>query len=416
MPRPNILLLLTDQQRIDTIQALGSAFAARTPHLDSLVRAGVSFDHAYCTAPVCSPSRATLMTGLHPHAAGVPGNLGAGSPPLSPTIPTVGKMLRAAGYQTVYHGKWHLGGDLHEHGFEVAEECSHDESTRLLASRFWKDRDWMNNDRPFFHVVSYLNPHDHYFYDPAAQVEGFKRPWHNTQPEGPAAQAIAARRPDWPEERWGAYFAFYENLIERVDADIGETLHQLRCSGFFGNTWIIFTSDHGDMAGEHGLPFKGPFGYEGVTNVPLVIVPPQSRFAGPQPAGTFETGIAPGRREQLCSLADIVPTIRDLAGLPPDSSLPGRSLVPVLHNADSDDVHEVVFSAWQSPGMRMARASRWKYIAHENGDEELFHIATDPCETRNLADSADATEIKASLRQELSEHLARMRDPFVVPT
>jgi arylsulfatase A-like enzyme len=117
--RPNILLLLTDQQRFDTIQALGSKFAAKTPAMDSLVRDGVSFDHAFCTAPVCSPSRATLLTGLYPSQAGVPSLVGDGSPPLSPSLLTVGKRLRQVGYETVYHGKWHLGGDIHEHGFDT---------------------------------------------------------------------------------------------------------------------------------------------------------------------------------------------------------------------------------------------------------------------------------------------------------
>lgn len=410
MPRPNILLLLTDQQRFDTIQASGSSFSARTPHLDTLARAGVSFDRAYCTAPVCSPSRATLMTGLFPHQAGVPGNLGRDVPPLSPALPTVGKMLRAGGYQTVYHGKWHLGGCLEEHGFEVAGECSHDETTRLLASRFWKDRDWMNHDRPFFHVVSFLNPHDHYFFDPEKRVEGFRRPWRNSAPTA-APASVTARRADWSEEKWGAYFAFYEELIERVDADIGETLHQLRCSGFFSNTWIIFAADHGDMAGEHGLPFKGPFGYEGVTRVPLIIVPPQTRFSGPQPSGTFASGISPGRRDHLCSLADIVPTILDLAGLPPDATLPGRSLLPVLREADAPDPHEFVFAAWHQPGMRMVCTRGWKYICHEDGGEELFDLENDPDEMADLAAAPAAAEAKTKLISALTLHLKTTADP-----
>jgi len=410
--RPNILLLLTDQQRFDTIKALGSAFSARTPHMDGLARAGVSFDQAYCTAPVCSPSRATLMTGLFPHQAGVPGNLGRDMPPLSPALPTVGKMLRAGGYQTVYHGKWHLGGCLKEHGFEIAEECSHDETTRLLASRFWKDRDWMNHDRPFFHVVSFLNPHDHYFFDPESRVEGFRRPWKNSNPET-VPSVVAAKQTDWSEEKWGAYFAFYEKLIERVDADIGETMHQLRCSGLFGNTWIIFAADHGDMSGEHGLPFKGPFGYEGVTRVPLIIVPPQIRFSGPQPPGTFDYGLAPGRRNQLCSLVDIVPTILDLAGLPQDDTLPGQSLLPILRDPLADDPHEYVFSSWHKPGMRMMRSKRWKYICHQNGDEELFDLGSDPDETCNRASDITFAETKANLISTLAAHLKTTTDPLL---
>ncbi len=410
MARPNILLLLTDQQRFDTIEALGSSFSAATPNMDTLARAGVTFRRTYCTAPVCSPSRATLMTGLFPHQAHVPANLGRGVPPLSPALPTVGKMLRAGGYQTAYHGKWHLGGCLHEHGFEIGEECSHDETTRLLASRFWKDRDWMDHDRPFFHVVSFLNPHDNYFFDPEERVEGFGRPWRNNTPET-APAAVMARRPDWSEEKWGAYFAFYEQLIERVDAEIGECLHELRCSGFFANTWIIFAADHGDMAGEHGLPFKGPYGYEGVTRVPLIIVPPQTRFAGPQPSGTFESGIASGCRDQLCSLADIVPTILDLAGLPRVPALPGCSLLPVLRDATASDPHEYVFAAWHQPGMRMVCSRGWKYICHEDGGEELFDLKNDPEETCNLSAVPAAVGPKSQLIAALASHLRDTADP-----
>lgn len=406
MLRPNILLLLTDQQRFDTIEALGGVFGARTPHLNRLAESGVRFERAYCTAPVCSPSRATLMTGLYPGEAGVPGNLDREVGPLSPALPTVGKRLRAAGYETAYHGKWHLGGKITEHGFEVAEECSHDETTRLLASRYWKDRDWMNHDRPFFHVVSFLNPHDHYFFDPAARVDGFRRPWRNSG-RGDLPPAVAAKRADWPEEQWGGYFRFYASLLERVDADIGETLHHLRCSGFFGNTWIIFTSDHGDMAGEQDLPFKGPFGYEGVLRVPLIIVPPQTRFPGPHPTRAFEAGVTPGRRDQLCSLIDIVPTILDLAGIPPDPLLAGRSLGPVLRDPSAPPPHEHVFASWRSPGMRTVRSAEWKYICHADGAEEYFHLTEDPHETTNLAGRADVSP----LRERLRAHLQQTNDP-----
>ncbi|CAN5759234.1 sulfatase [soil metagenome] len=412
--QPNILLILTDQQRFDTIQAIGSKFTARTPHMDALARSGVFFDHAVCTAPVCSPSRATLMTGLFPGQAGMPGLVNAPCPPLSPSLPSIGRMMRSAGYQTVYHGKWHLGGDIHEHGFEIAEECSHDESTRLLASRFWKDRDWCLNLRPFFQVVSFLNPHDHYFYDPAERVAGFTRPW-----ESPTSDDLPRntreRVVEWAEERWGSYFEFYNQLLERVDTDIGELLHQLRCSGFFSNTWIIFTSDHGDMAGEHDLPFKGPFLYEGVTRVPLVVVPPQARFGGPNAPGTFAHDIRPGRRGQLCSLLDVVPTIREIAGMAPDTTLLGRSLLPAVHDENAPATHEFVFASWLEPGLRMVRSRDWKYIVHESGEEELYHLAHDPNERRNLANEAGFGPSKESLRRVLKLHLESCNDSFPLP-
>jgi len=411
--RPNILVLLTDQQRFDTLRALGSSFAAETPAMDSLVREGISFENAFCTAPVCSPSRSTLLTGLYPTQAGIPGNLSASVPPLSPALPTVGKLMRAAGYQTAYHGKWHLGGRIQDHGFELAEECSHDETTRLLASRFWKDRDWENHDRPFFQIVSFLNPHDHYFYDPANRVPGFQRQWKNAgRKKTGMSQAAIGKQVDWPEEQWGAYFRFYEQLIERVDRDIAETLHHLRCSGFFGNTWIIFASDHGDMAGEHDLPFKGPLMFDGVARVPLVLVPPQTRFSGP-PLKNFDPEAFPlGRRSQLCSLIDLVPTILDLAGADIPSSLPGKSLLPLLRDPGQEAPHEWVFSEWHQPGIRMVRSREWKYVLHQNGEEELYDLRADAAELHNVADAPTAATAKARLASALRAHLQATGDPF----
>jgi choline-sulfatase len=409
--RPNILLILTDQQRFDTIQALGSRFAAKTPAMDSLVAEGVSFSNAYCTAPICSPSRATLVTGLYPSQVGMPALVNDPCPPLATGIKTVGKLLRNAGYETAYHGKWHLGGKPADHGFDVSMECSQDEVTRLAATRFWKDRDWLENERPFFHIVSFLNPHDLYFFDPQQEVEGFTRPW--SRKSGDALPSSPANRQvDWNEGRWGAYFRFYEQLLERVDADIGETLHHFRCSGFFRNSWIIFTADHGDMAGEHDLAFKGPFMYEGVVRVPLVIVPPRNRFGGPFNSKVETEPIAPGRRAEICSLLDIVPTILDLASVPAPGHLPGRSLVPLVRDEKAPAPHEYIFAEYHRPPIRMARSAEWKYVLYRNGDEELYDMRADGAELQNLAVSVKHAGIKEKHRAALEEHLRQTGDPF----
>jgi arylsulfatase A-like enzyme len=408
--RPNIVVILTDQQRFDTIQALGSRFAAKTPNMDSLVREGIAFENAFCTSPICSPSRATLMTGYYPSQVGVPGLLGRPSPPLSPAIPTIGKLMAAEGYETVYHGKWHLGGSLHEHGFSRHMECSHDESTRLEASRFWKNRDWLNNPHPFFHVVSFLDPHDHYFFDPQKEVSGFTRPWESGKE--PLPTLPASRQVDWKEEKWGSYFRFYEELLERVDGEIGELLHQLRCSGFFHNSWIIFSADHGDMAGEHNLPFKGPFMYEGQVRVPLVIVPPRPRFGGPIFAGDFSHDLQPGKRSQMCSLLDIVPTILDLAGAEVPKAMPGRSLVPIIKDSSAPAPHETIFAETCPPPVRMARTKSWKYVLYQNGEEELYAVEKG-LEQPNLAAKPEYAATKAEMRALLEKHLKDTRDSFL---
>lgn len=398
-PRPNILLLLTDQQRVDTISALGSAFGVETPNIDSLVREGASFMNCHCTAPVCSPSRSTLMTGLYPTEVGMAANLySPGCPPLDPARPGIGKLMRAAGYETVYHGKWHLGGDIHAHGFDTAEECSHDETTRQLASRYWRDRDWVEHERPFFHVVSFLDPHDLYFYDPEQTVDGFERPWENlNRPAEDYPTIPAGKRVDWPEERWGAYHQFYAERVAKVDRDIGILLDELRCSGFFSNTWIIFGADHGDMAGEQNIAFKGSYMYEGVTRVPMVIVPPRTRFLGDVTRRLPAEEFAAKRVDSLCSLMDIPATILDIAGVEKPDDWRGESLMPWVKEARADDVHETVFAEWKSPRVLMVRRAGWKYVRYEDGGEELFCLEEDPHETQNRANDPQATQIKAEL-------------------
>ena len=412
-PRPNVLLVFTDQQRSDTIRALGSSFDARTPHLDRLVEEGVAFSNCFCTAPICSPSRATMMTGLYPSQAGMPGNLYAPSPPLCPTLTTLGHSFQAAGYETAYHGKWHLGGQIAHHGFEVAEETSHDEGTRHAAATFWDDRDWLRTRRPLLHVVSFLNPHDHYFYDPNETDRSYRRPWANANRD-PAGMppAAAEKREDWSEARWGAYVRFYEQRIEKADAELGRLLEDFRCAGYLANTWIIFTADHGDMAGEHDLPFKGPCMYEGVTRVPLVIVLPRTRIAGDVTRRVPDPALSPGRRNHLCSLIDLLPTMLDLADIEQPDHLPGRSLLPLVRDASAPAPHDIVFAEWHRPPVRMARSRDWKYVRYLGGEEELYHLSEDPHELHNLADSPDAEDARSRLATALDRHIARTRDPF----
>lgn len=412
--RPNILLVVTDQQRFDTIQALGSAFRAQTPAMDFLVREGISFDNCFCTAPICSPSRSTIMTGLYPSQAGMPGNLYAPCPPLNVTIPTIGNYFRNAGYETMYHGKWHMGGHVQDYGFEQGEESTHDESTRLMASRLWRDRDWMANERPFCHVVSFINPHDHYFYDPEKVNPDYQRPWQNLNRDVSQIPAPARdKMVDWTEERWGAYADFYSEQLERLDKDLYELLHQFKTGGFYNNSWIIFTTDHGDMAGEHNLAFKGSYMYEGQVRIPMIVVPPMTRFAGADRSGSFEHDITVNRRcDALCSNTDILPTMLDIAGIDKPANLPGRSLLPQISSEHDDDAHDCVFAEWHLPPIRMARTCDWKYVRYLHLGEELYDLNNDPHECVNLADDNKYGDQLKQMRQHLDRHLQATTDPF----
>ncbi len=411
--RPNILLVLTDQQRFDTIQALGSHFDAQTPAMDFLANEGVAFENCFCPAPVCSPARASILSGLYPSQAGMPGNLYAPCPPMNPTLATLTHSFRAAGYETAYHGKWHLGGKIEHFGFDVAEEISHDEKTAQSAAAFWDDRDWVRTKRPLLHIVSFLNPHDHYFYDAHRSDPVYRRPWANARRGSDGMPPLAAaKRVDWDEERWGAYVRFYEERIEKADGLLGRLLDDYRCAGFFPNSWIIFSADHGDMAGEHDIPFKGPFMYDGVTRIPLIIVPPITRITGDSTRRVADPGIPPGRREQLSSSIDLAPTMLELAGIERPDYLPGNSLMPVVRDATAEAPHEVVFAEWHRPPIRMARSREWKYVRYLSGEEELYNLARDPGELHNLAGDPEAAGAKSKMAGALDRHISSTRDPF----
>jgi choline-sulfatase len=332
---------------------------------------------------------------------------------MTPTLPTVANMLRATGYECSYFGKWHLGGDVTDYGFEHGEESTHDESTRQMAARRWRDRDWVMNERPFFDMVSFINPHDHYFFDPAERVEGFKRPWQNCSRD-PASvpKAAGGKMVTWPEAKWGAYHEYYSEQIRRLEIDLGELLHQFRTGGFYNSSWIIFTTDHGDMAGEHNLPFKGSYMYEGVVRVPLIIVPPMTRFLGQDRGNRFGHDIKPGRRDALCSLIDLLPTICELGQTPIPANLPGKSLLPWIRGERSDDVHNTVFAEWHQPAIRMARSRTHKLVNYGVSGSELYDLQADPHETNNRAGDPHLAQVQADLTQRLEQHIQTTNDPF----
>ncbi len=409
--RPNILLIMTDQQRFDSIGAVCNNFNAKTPNMDKLVKRGVTFENAFCTAPVCCPSRATLMTGLHPTRAGVPGNANS---PLNEGIGTIGDRMQAHGYETVYHGKSHLKGNLVNYGFEVAYENSYDESTRLEASRYWRNRDWITSKRPFFHVVSFMDPHDIYFLDGAETVPEVLPPWKNSSDTLKGKPKIQkTRQVAWSEERWQYYRKFYAERLERVDLEIGKLIAELYCSGYGCNTWVIFTADHGDMGGEHGIPFKGPFMYEGVMHVPLIIAPPDNTIGGKWKTVANGGAFTPKRSGGMVSHIDIVPTIMDLAGLPADPNLPGQSVLPALKGKPFAG-HEAVFSEWtDNVEIRCIRTRNYKYSIYETGEEELYDLKKDPFEMKNIASEKFSKKIREELKKKLKAHLEEEKDTFV---
>ncbi len=416
--RPNIVVVLTDQQRLDTIAAMGNRLGVATPAMDALVREGVTFTNAFCASPVCGPSRATIMTGLYPSQTGVHANLGP-CQPLSSSKTTIANRMQEIGYETAYHGKWHLGGHLPDYGWEHAFESGYDDTTLTAACQFYR-RDWMVNKRPFFQVVSFLNPHDLYFFDPLEIPSDIGQPWigqDDPLTNKPQPQKHYSSR-DWPQSKWAAYRAFYGKCLQRADASVGELMHQLRCSGFAHNTWVIFASDHGDQSGENGLAFKGPWMYDGVLRVPMIVVPPRTRFVGKGKGDVTDERFEGRVCDAMVSLTDIVPTVLDLGGAPAAAELSGRSLIPhVKAGHEKAKGHDAVFAEWHQSGkyvtpIRTVRTSQWKYNHYLSFGEELYDLATDPKELTNLAGVAAHQPIQTDLKRQLDAHIQRTNDPF----
>ena len=421
--RPDVVLVLTDQQRADAFGAAGAA-DLRTPVMDRLAREGVVFTRAFTATPQCSPSRAALMTGRYPHRTGVMGNTvdgdGKGPPPagmsgpLDRSLPTLGRLFAAAGYETAYFGKWHLGGSPGDYGFQTHDSKVHDPTLASRVVAYLRKRA-APETRPLLLIVSWLNPHDIYsVLDAPSDARA------HAAARLPSNLADDLRDKPLPQRRyleedqgqpfvgadrtmWRRYRGFYNELVETVDREIGTVLGAVAPGDVPPIT--VFSTDHGDLGGAHGLPYKGPAMYEELVRIPLVI--------------SWPGRIRAARSDALVSLIDLLPTLCDLAGVPPPADVDGLSLRPVLtpSPASAPPVREMVFAeyygkqSWRVP-IRMIRSARWKYVRYLGYGEELYDLDADPGELRNLAGEASAAAERARLARELDEWIRRTKDPF----
>lgn len=396
---PNILLVFSDQE-----SAHHGWRGLHTPNQVRLAYEGTTFTQAYCVTPQCSPARAALLTGHYPHTTGVEANLGVpGIPPLSTSWPTIATHLRRAGYDCGYFGKWHLGNDdrLSAFGFEgrvgFGEGLADSTVTKCAL-------DWMGSRRsPWFLVVSYVNPHDVYFPNryPEVPVRGdidLPASRHDSLEGKPAPQRRFLLEDDGKRQAgaddagWRRYLSFYYHLIERVDAELGRLLAAVDREPDGPDTCVFYTSDHGDMHGGHGLPFKGPFMYEEQLNIPLIVRWPDKAHAG-------------SVSDKLVSHLDVLPTMLELAGAAVPHGLPGASLAGLFDGRACvwrrEQFHEYLAKQnWFNP-IRTVRAGQFKLNHYLWSDPELYDLSADPHEMRNLAPDALHADTMKSLMARL---------------
>jgi arylsulfatase A-like enzyme len=401
--RPNILLILADDQRFDTIRALGNP-EIHTPTLDRLVQRGFVFTNAYCmggTVPaVCAPSRTMLLTGKSLFKI----------PPLAskdyagPMLPSV---IGAAGYDTLHVGKPGNSFRPAHRAFATNIEQPHSgEPTSERAANAviaWL-RDRKPADRPFFVYLAPSVPHD-----PRQAPEPFRRLYDpakltlspNFRPAHPfdngelkVRDELLAAIPRQPEEM-RQHLADYYACISNLDAQIGRILEALDQSGQAANTIVVFTSDQGlSVGGRHGLMGKQNL-YEEFKS-PLVI-------AGP--------GIPHGQSDALVYLHDLFPTLCDWAGAPVPKEADGSSLAPIVRG-ETPRVRETLFTAYRDV-QRAIRDDRWKLIWYPKIDRvQLFDLSTDPWETNDLSPHPDQADRVADLRRKLAADQAQAGDPL----
>lgn len=433
--RPNILIIMTDQQTNDLLSASGNP-NLKTPAMDQIAKRGVYFTESYCTSPVCGPSRSSIITGRMPHETGVVWNTNT----LSTRFPTIGQIFSKAGYETAWAGKWHMPASYPQmkgvdslYGFKVLPFKPLGESWDLgvdtdgpITDAAIKFINGYDDSKPFLLAVQVHNPHDichvprrpdHY-----AKASEIKNPLPELPPNfNPAMKEPefyeTKRRMDhygdellraqkYTEEDWRAYLYHYYRFAETVDAEIARILEALEDKNLVNNTIIVLTSDHGDGAAAHRWAAKLSF-YEEAATVPLII-----SWPGHIPEGRID-------RRQLVSGMDIAPTLCDYAGIQNSPEFTGKSLRASIDHPDSlTRDHLVVQLADDlldsTRHGRMIRDERFKYAHFNQGKdpEQLFDLWNDPGETQNLAYAANYQAIKNSLREKLLAWLEKTGDDY----
>jgi len=420
--RPNVLLIFTDDQGSIDVNCYGAKDLI-TPNLDRLAREGTRFSQFYVAAPVCSPSRAALMTGRYPQRAGVPGNVSSqpGHAGLPTEQVTIAEMMKAAGYATGHVGKWHLGytpetmpnGQGYDHSFGHMGGCIDNYSHFFYWSGpnrhdLWENGEEIWRDGDFFGDLivdkckQFINQH---------REEPFFLYWAINMPHYPL-QGIKKWRERYKhlETPRRMYAAF----VSTLDEMIGEVVTHLDELGLREDTLIIFLSDHGHSeevrtfgGGGNPGPYRGhKFTlWEGGIRVPCIVSRPGSV---PQNAV----------RDQVAISIDWMPTIAAHCGVPlPDRKIDGQNIASVINSADAPSPHDVLH--WASGKHWAVRAGDWKLVHNgpattENGqkipkvEDFLSNLAQDVTERKNIADQhPDVVQRLATLHQAWSQDVTQ---------
>jgi N-acetylglucosamine-6-sulfatase len=435
---PNIVMVVVDDMRWDEMGAAGHPFI-ETPHMDRMAREGVRFTNAFATTPLCSPSRASLLTGQYAHTNGIIDNTARSSHGLR-TFP---QELQQGGYTTGFFGKWHMGNDDSPRpGFdhwvampgqgEAIDPHLNVDGQRLQAKGYVTDvlTDYVERfvqragDRPFLAYLAHKAIHpnvvqrdDGSLAVVPGQPGGFVAAERH---RGRYAGRSMPRRPnafkppvDKPAlmRRIGALPPLGREtattddeirgrveMLLGVDDSLGRLLATLEKQGVLDHTVVVFTSDHGYFYGEHGLNEERRLAYEETIRIPLLI-----RYPSRVEAGSVAS--------ELVLTIDLAPTLLEVAGAKPNPGMQGRSLVPIFDRAPGawresfliEYYSDTVFPRILNMGYSAVRTKDAKYIEYRElkGMNELYDLTADPYEERNLANDTASSTLLKSMQAEL---------------
>ncbi|MPR36000.1 sulfatase family protein [Salmonirosea aquatica] len=442
--QPNVIVILTDDQRWDALSFAGNPHL-KTPHIDKLAQEGVFFKNYFCTTSLCSPSRASILSGQYAHAHGVVNNFTE----YPVDLPSFPRILQDAGYETAYIGKWHMGedNDNPRPGFDYFV-------THKGQGKYWDTEfningagskeikgyyttvvtqmadEWLKKPRtkPFMLILGHKAPHS--FYTPEPKYAGT---FNDVRIPYPASAFELDDKPEWIRQRLTTWHGIYGPLFDwrkqfpdssaeavkdfeamihaywgtilSVDDSVGELYKTLKESGELDNTIFVFTSDNGLLNGEHGMVDKRTM-HEPSIRIPLVV-----RYPGLTPIDQ------PVMVSKQVLTLDIAPTILELCGAPALKNIHGQSFKRLVQG-DTTHWRKAWFYEYNyekqfpyTPNVRGVRTDDWKYIHYPTGNgstdqhmAELYHLTNDPGENKNLIDNP----AYAGKRDELNAELARL--------
>lgn len=445
--QPNILFVLCDDLRWDSLGCAGHPYI-KTPHIDRLAKEGVFFENAFCTTSLCSPSRASILSGLYAHKHGVTNNF-TEFPTDMASFP---RLLQQAGYETAYIGKWHMGEDNDEkrRGFDYF--VTHKGQGKYFDTEFNLDGqrrevipgyyttvvtnlavDWLKqpHQKPWVMMIGQKAPHSFYFPE-----EKYQHSFDSVDIKYPESAFHLESQPQWIKDRLPTWHGIYGPLFEwrkkfpddrpeavkdfanmiraywgtilSVDDSMGRLIAWLQESKQLDNTIIVFMGDNGLLNGEHGMVDKRTM-HEPSIRIPLIV-----RFPGLVPAEK------PKRVSQIVLTEDISPSLLELCGVAVPTSLHGKSWKTLVQSGDANWRSSFLYhynyekQFPYTPNIRGVRMDNWKYMHYPHGDgkpdrhmAELYDLKSDPEERHNLiADpqySGQLRELQAELKRLMTD-------------